>query len=82
VRRNETIRAQECPEAECTVATSWLSRNGSNAQIFAKESGALIAEGVMRPLDRQHQVHVPTPCGAFLCALSVCALPPIEGAGS
>ena len=52
------VGAEPC--ADCDV-----SRNRSNTMIYAKESGALIAEGTMRPLDATHSLTIATPNSAW-----------------
>ena len=37
----------------------------SNTEIYAKESGALIAEGTLRPLDANHSLTIATPNSAW-----------------
>ena len=52
------VAAQAAPESAAVSA--------SNAQIFAEESGALIAEGTLRPLGVNHSLTIATPNPAWL----------------
>jgi hypothetical protein len=52
--------------AQPASATSTAVGGGSNAQIFAEESGALIAEGTLHPLGTNHSLTIATPNPAWL----------------